>query len=186
MITLVIGTDRNESYSGRVCRAYVELMREAGLDFQLLDLSTIPSDLFVPGSYGQKRTEAMVRLQETYFTPATCFVFFIPEYNGSFPGVLKWLVDSMDPRTALRNKRAALFGLSSGRSGALRALDQWVGIMHYLQVQVMPQLTAVPHIEKEWSADGDVPSEKLKTLMAEHVQHLKALQAEFQSAYLKV
>jgi NAD(P)H-dependent FMN reductase len=186
MITLVIGTDRKDSYTGRVCRAYAQLLGETGIGFQILDLSTTPTGLFAPGTYGQHRTDAVVRIQEAYFTSATCFVFFIPEYNGSFPGILKWLVDSMDPKKALRNKKAALFGLSSGRSGSLRSLDQWVGIMHYLQVQVMPQLTAVPHIDKEWEADGGEPSEKLKALLIDHIRHMIPFQADLKGDHLKV
>lgn len=186
MITLVIGTDRRESYTGRVCLAYAQLLKETGIEFQILDLSAMPSDFFSPGAYGQKRTETLARIQDKYFTPVPCFLFFIPEYNGSFPGVLKWLVDSMDPKAALRNKRAAVFGLSSGRAGSLRALDQWVGIMHYLQVQVMPQLTAVPHIDKEWEKDGEKPSEKLKSLMTDHIRNLTDFQTDLHGAYLKV
>lgn len=92
----------------------------------------------------------------------------------------------MDPKTALRNKSAALFGLSSGRTGALRALDQWVGVLHYLQVQVMPQLTAVPHIDKEWQENGELPSEKLTALMTDHIRLLTDFYSEKQGSYLKV
>ncbi len=181
MITLVIGTDRKDSFTGKVCRAYSRCLNELAVDHQILDLSTALQDVFVPGAYGSSRPDTMHRLQETYFNPMTCFVFFIPEYNGSFPGILKWLVDSIDPRTALKQKRAALFGLSSGRAGSLRALDQWVGVLHYLQVSVMPHLTTVPHIDKEWVNDHAEPSEKLKTLISDHISRLVEFQAGIES-----
>lgn len=86
----------------------------------------------------------------------------------------------MDPKKALKQKKAALFGLSSGRAGAIRALDQWVGVLHYLQVQVMPYLTAVPHIEGEWSDDQE-PSKKLNDLMTDHIKRLMEFLTDIES-----
>ena len=74
-------------------------------------------------------------------------VFIIPEYNGSFPGVLKAFIDSLD-HLSMAGKKACLIGLSSGHAGALRALDHFTAVLHHLKVEVYSDKPKLSGIDK--------------------------------------
>ena len=52
------------------------------------------------------------------------------------PGILKLFIDSISPKL-WQHKKAALVGLSAGRAGNLRGLDDVTNILHYLQMEVL-------------------------------------------------
>ncbi|WP_084535454.1 NAD(P)H-dependent oxidoreductase [Nocardia yamanashiensis] len=66
------------------------------------------------------------RLREAV-TTADAVLMITPEYNGSLPAVLKNAIDwTSRPygRGALAGKRIAIIGLSTGRRGGARALEE--------------------------------------------------------------
>ena len=87
---------------------------------------------------------------------STKFLFVIPEYNGSFPGVLKTFVDACTFPESFYGKKAALVGLSSGRYGNLRGLEHFTGICHYIHLEVMPLRIHIPAIQTELNDKGDL------------------------------
>ena len=60
----------------------------------------------------------------------------VPEYNGSFSGVLKAFIDTWEPKRVI-GKKSALVGLAAGRAGNLRGMDHMTNILHYLQFDVL-------------------------------------------------
>src|SRR3546814_10980139 len=77
------------------------------------------------------------------------FILIIPEYNGSFPGILKIFVDACQFPDSFFNKKAALVGLSSGKYGNVRGVDHFTGVCHYVRLQVLPLRIHIPHIFQE-------------------------------------
>ena len=65
------------------------------------------------------------------------FVFVVPEYNGSFPGILKAFIDGLQP-SVFQEKKCALVGVSKGIQGAVLALSHLTDILHYLRVYIYP------------------------------------------------
>ncbi|HRE98815.1 MAG TPA: hypothetical protein PK637_18780, partial [Flavobacteriales bacterium] len=53
-------------------------------------------------------------------------------------------------------KKAALIGIASGRAGALRALDDMTGVLHYLQVEVLSDKPKFPGIDKILNDSGSI------------------------------
>ena len=77
---------------------------------------------------------------------ATKFLFVIPEYNGSFPGVLKAFVDGLDRAKALTGKKSALVGISAGDQGAGLALSHFTDILNYCGTNVLAYRLRLPNI----------------------------------------
>ena len=77
----------------------------------------------------------MAEITEKYISPAERVVIVAAEYNGSYPGILKAFIDAVHP-DHWKGKKAALVGISSGRSGNVRGLEHLTGVLHYLQVEV--------------------------------------------------
>jgi len=134
MITIISSTNRPNSKSFVVAQAYQNLLADMGEPCQLLDLKDLPSDFAGPNLYDQSEAKMQV-LIEQFIRKSNKFVFVIPEYQGSFPGVLKSFLDGISPRD-FKEKKAAIIGVSDGRAGNLRGQDHLTSILNYLKVNV--------------------------------------------------
>ena len=79
------------------------------------------------------------------------FWFVFPEYNGGIPGMLKLFLDAISVRAykaTFHGKKACLTGISTGRAGNLRGLDQLTNILNYLQVIVHPNKVPISSISR--------------------------------------
>lgn len=147
MITIIAGTNRPGSNSEKIANFYNKYTPEQS---QVLCLKDLPRDFVFSDTYGEGSVEFNKVVTDKIIN-ADKFVFIIPEYNGGFPGVLKAFIDAVPPKN-FHNKKAALVGLSSGHTGALRPLDQFSDILHYLKVEVLsakPKLSGIELLIKE-------------------------------------
>ena len=110
--TVISGTNRPGSNTIRVAKQYLRLLEEKGTVAKFLSLE----DLDV-----NKRNDALRALEKDLLIPTTKFIFVTPEYNGSFPGVLKAMIDNTDIEKVWWGKKALLTGVSTGR----RNLRAW-------------------------------------------------------------
>ena len=62
---------------------------------------------------------------------ASGIVTVVPEYNVSFPGVLKYFIDMLRFPDSLVGKPAAFVGLSAGTGGGVRAVEQLEMVFQY-------------------------------------------------------
>ncbi len=146
MISIISGTNRPLSNSLIVAETYLSLCKLKGIEAQLLNLEDLPQDFAYSAAYGAKN-QAFEAIVQHYVAGAEKFIFVVPEYNGSFPGVLKCFFDCISPKL-WHNKKSALVGLSAGRAGNLRGMEDLTGILHYLQVEVLskkPKLSQFEH-----------------------------------------
>lgn len=98
----------------------------------------------------------MNELEEKYLIPAEKIVFIMPEYNASFPGILKVMLDNSDIKKCWWYKKAMLVGLSDGRAGNLRGVEHMTSILHYLKVHVLYNKLLLSRISEEIDVDGNV------------------------------
>lgn len=126
---------------------------------QLLDLQKLPRDFVFRNDVFSNADPGMTAIAGQFVANADKFVFVVPEYNGSFPGVCKAFIDAVWPEQ-FKGKKAALVGLSSGRSGNVRGLDHLTNILNYLQVAVLPQKVHISHIESLLGEESHIADEK--------------------------
>jgi hypothetical protein len=129
----------------RVAQIYYDVLREKGINVHLLSLK----DLNV-----WEENEVLFELEKNLLIPTKKFIFIMPEYNGSFPGILKLLLDNTDIKTCWWHKKVALVGLASGRGGNLRGIEHMTNILHYLKMNVHYNKLPISRIEEEMSQDG--------------------------------
>jgi len=149
---IVSCTNRPNSKTLQVTRLYHARLAEMGLPHTLVDLQSLPNELLFTDLYG-KRSDAFKPIEEQFLV-AEKMLWVVPEYNGSFPGVVKVLVDAL-PRVALSSKRIALVGVSSGQFGNLRGLEHLNGVLNYCQSVVMPYRAHYMKIEDWVNAQGE-------------------------------
>lgn len=101
-----------------------------------------------------ERGEEMLSVEKQYLVPAQKFVFILPEYNASFPGILKLMMDNSDVKKCWWYKKAMLVGISDGRAGNLRGVEHMVSILHYLKVNVLYNKLLLSRIKEEMDSNG--------------------------------
>jgi NAD(P)H-dependent FMN reductase len=91
----------------------------------------------------------------------------LPEYNGSFPGILKSFIDCIKP-AHFAGKKIALVGVSDGHAGGLRPLDQMTAIFHHIKTNVYFDKPKLSSIESNFDTEDkmtEVYLNKLKKQM---------------------
>jgi chromate reductase len=152
--TIISGTNRPGSWTLKLAKYYQKRLLEKGLETNLLSLSQLPATLIESDLFG-KRSAEFEPIQQLV-TNTQKFLFIIPEYNGSFPGVLKTFIDACSFPESFYDKKAALTGLSSGKYGNIRGIDHFTGVCHYLNLHVMPLKIHISTIKQEFNENNDL------------------------------
>jgi chromate reductase, NAD(P)H dehydrogenase (quinone) len=129
MILIISGTNRKGSNTLKVAKHYEQILIQKGEKVQLLSLEEMKQ---IHKDY------IFIKLEKEFLIPATKFIILSPEYNGTFPGILKLMIDLCDLKTVFYGKKAALVGIANGRAGNLRGLDHLTNALNYIKVNVMP------------------------------------------------
>jgi chromate reductase len=154
MITIISATNRPGSHTLKLAQYYQQKLREKGTEAGLLSLAELPANLIQTDLYG-KRSPEFMPIQDI-ITQTDKFLFIIPEYNGSFPGVLKVFIDACSYPESFYEKKAALVGLSSGKYGNIRGVDHFTGVCHYIHLNIMSLKIHIASINKEMDQNGQL------------------------------
>ena len=153
-ITIIAGTNRKKSRTLQLTQYVHSCYAALGVDVTLLDLSTLPPSIFTPEAYGNKPSE-FESFSDAVLS-ANGLVTVTPEYNGSFPGVLKLFIDMLPFPESFEGRPVAFIGLSSGRYGALRSVEQLQMIFGYRNAHIFPKRLFIPSIHSEIQPDGSL------------------------------
>jgi chromate reductase len=154
MIVVISGSNRPASNTRKVAALVGEILGEAGSEVRLLDLTELPPELLAPSSYTEPPA-AFAPFQDAILA-ASGVVTVVPEYNGSFPGVLKLFIDVLRFPDSLADKPAAFVGLSSGRWGGVRAVEQLEMVYQYRSAHLYGRRCFLPGIERALDTDGQL------------------------------
>jgi NAD(P)H-dependent FMN reductase len=132
-ITIVSTTSRNGSKTLELSHFVQSLFLKKGIEVKILDLRDLPEDFFTSVLYRSPKSNSFQEIQDVV-TATDKFLFIIPEYNCSFPGILKSFVDALDFPKSFRGKKGGMIGLSDGTQGATVAMSHFSDILNYLGV----------------------------------------------------
>lgn len=167
--TIISGTNRNDSFTIKVAQHYKRELQRNQQNVNLLSLVDLPNDFINSDLYG-KRSEAFEQIIEKYFLNVNKYIFVVPEYNGSYPGILKLMLEAM-PTRIFTDKKSGIVGVSSGHAGNLRGQDHLTSVLHYLKMNVhynKPKLSAVDKLFENGELTNPLAISKLN----EHVQQI--------------
>jgi NAD(P)H-dependent FMN reductase len=145
MITIISGTNRPGSNTLKVAREYKRLLAEREVSTTLLSLEEVGL-MFRDADFEKIENEVII--------PTTTFIFIIPEYNGSFPGVLKLLFDHSVSHKIWFDKQALITGNATGRAGNLRGMDHLSDILNYMKITVHPNKLPISQVNKLMNEEG--------------------------------
>lgn len=152
MITLISGTNRPGSNTRKVTTVIAAIYADLVIPHQVLDLQDLPAELFTPAAYAAKPA-AFAPFSQAVIG-ASGLVIVTPEYNGSFPGVLKLFIDHLQFPESLDQKPVCFVGLAAGAWGALRSVEQLQAIASYCNAHVFPKRVFLPGIGQALDAAG--------------------------------
>lgn len=145
MYTIVSGTNREGSHTEKVAKQYQKILKEKNIDATLFTLKNL--DVL-------HRSNEYIKAEAEILIPTKKFIFIIPEYNGSYPGVLKAMIDNSDIRKVWNFKKALLTGVATGRAGNLRGMDHLADTLHYMKMNVYYNKLPISVIDKVMDEDG--------------------------------
>ena len=171
MITIVAGTNRKNSVSRQVADYYKGILASKGVEVNVVDLAELPGDFIGTALYENNGKNAAFNALREEVQGSEKLVFVVPEYNGSFPGVLKAFIDGLKYPEGLRDKKAALIGVSSGVQGGVFAMSHLTDIFNYLGMNVLALKPKLAGIEKNF-VDGKITNDLYNQLLNDQADRL--------------
>lgn len=151
-VAVLVGTIRVGRESIKAARYVAEFGRKLqNVEIILAD----PKDFNFPGD-GREPTEKDARYSEITAC-ADAFFIVTPEYNHSFPGSLKRMLDSEFDN--YKRKPVALAGVSNGSWGGVRACEALLPVCHRLGlINIQPEVY-FPRVQDNFDSSGNLKAE---------------------------
>ena len=129
MITVISGTNREDNNTKKVALEYQRLLGEKNVETCLFALDEID---------GAVKNDAFIKAEADLLQASDQFIIVMPEYNGSYPGILKLMIDNTDVKKTWWHKKVLLTGVSTGRAGNLRGMEHLTGCLLHMKMLVHP------------------------------------------------
>ena len=177
MIAIISGSNRKDNLTLSFAKRAYEILKEATdvhvelVDFSKFDTFTIDNQLYNK----ENQPKVIQTLQDNTIIPSTKFWFFVPEYNGSYPGVVKLVLDSLSTRAygeSFASKKACITGVASGRAGNLRGMDHLADVLNHLGVHVHPNKVPISSIHGFLDSNKNVMDGEVTKALEAQVEQL--------------
>jgi NAD(P)H-dependent FMN reductase len=180
MILIISGTNRPDSNTRKVTSHVETIYESIGVEFQVLDLTELPPEIFSPASYAEKPI-SFKRFSEAILA-SDGVVIVTPEYNGGIPGILKYFIDMLPFPESFEQRPVCFVGLAAGIWGALRPVEQLQAIFGYRNAFIFPERVFIPGVGKLLDStgrftNGDIPK-RLNQQAAGFVQFVEKLRGK--------
>lgn len=178
MITIISGTDRANSNTFKIAKIAQNLLENSGEKTQMIDLAKLPPNLFKPENYGSKAPEFADYQKMILETDGILNV--VPEYNGSYPGAIKYFIDLLKFPESLHRKPAGFIGLAAGIFAGVRAVEHLEMVYSYREANLFGQRVFIPKVREKISSDGKEISDKpindmMKSMLENFAKFVKSL-----------
>lgn len=139
MITIIAASNRGDNNTKKVASEYQRFLLAKNMEISLLALDEV---------YVFERNTAFIEMENTFLVPAEKFIIIMPEYHGSYPGILKLMIDNTDVPNVWWHKKVLLTGVSTGRAGNLRGMEHLTGSLLHLKMLVHPNRLPISVVDK--------------------------------------
>ncbi|MDI6400776.1 NAD(P)H-dependent oxidoreductase [Balneolaceae bacterium ANBcel3] len=167
-INILSGTDRPGSNAKKVAEYLKPLYQQKGTRAEVVSLEDFPMEEVAGGKYGQDLSG--VKAFRERVLDADGLVMVIPEYNGSFPGILKVFIDYLPFPSAFQSLPIAFVGEAAGAFGALRAVEQMQLICAYRNALIYPERVFLQRIGNIFDPEKGIKDEMTSKLLASQIE----------------
>lgn len=157
-IVVIPGSNRTGAMSLALAKVVAADHQALGHTVDVLELQ-LPPDFLLGTAY--KQPTPAVSALVARFLAADGVVFVVPEYNGSYPGVLKLFIDMLPYPAGFDRRPCAFIGLSAGQFQALRAVEHLQGVAGYRNAFMYPNRVFIGDSFKQFTPEGALVDAKL-------------------------
>ena len=140
MITIISGSSREDNNTKKVAEEYQRILREVYKQKAVIYALDKINGTIRDASYVEAESEILIPTQK--------FIIVMPEYNGSYPGILKLMIDNSDVKKVWWHKKVLLTGVSTGRAGNLRGMEHLTGVLLHMKMLVHPNRLPISLVDK--------------------------------------
>lgn len=179
-IAAFAGSCRSASLNRRLLAAAVAMAREEGAEVDVIDLGAIPMPIFdedlEAAGTPPEATEFKERLKA-----ADGLLIASPEYNSSYPALVKNVIDwasrpaADEPMlAAFSGKACGLLAASPGALGGIRMLPQLRLLLSNIGVHVVPAQFGLGRAHEAFDEDGSLADPRVRDMVRNVVQQTVA------------
>jgi len=155
------GSLRADSLNRKLARQAVEALVRAGIPTTFADLRDYPMPLYDGDLEAAQGLPPAAKAFKELVRAHDYLVIVSPEHNGSFPALVKNVIDwtsrgepGEEFLAAFRGKSAALLSASPGPGGGRRGLKHLRELLEMLGVEVLPNQVAISKASQAFDAAG--------------------------------
>jgi NAD(P)H-dependent FMN reductase len=174
-ILIISGTNRPNANALRVSKILSGHYARQNVPHEIFSLHDLPPETFDPASYAHK-PPGIQALQKRILDALGLHVV-TPEYNGSFPGALKYFIDILKFPESFDCKPVAFVGEANGMWGGLRAVEQLQGIFGYRNAHIFPERVFISAVKEKFDSDGKLLDPAIDERLARQAQHFASYAA---------
>ncbi len=167
-ICILSSTDRPGSMALKIANHIRPLYERQGVKADVVSLEDFPLWEAVGGNYGKPVPE--IEAFRDRVINSDGIVMIIPEYNGSFPGILKLFIDYLPFPDAFQKKPIAFIGEAAGAFGALRAVEQMQMICSYRNAHNYPERVFLPRVSSIFNEEEGVTDPTVRKLLERQIE----------------
>lgn len=166
-IVVVCGTNREGALSRLLAKEICETYTNRDVSVDLIDMAELPPEILQPTAY-KDQPPAVATIVER-FLKSDGAVFVVPEYNGSYPGVLKLFVDMLPYPQGFDKRPCAFVGLAAGQFKSLRAVEHFQQVAGYRNAYAFPRRLFIGDSFKQF-VDGKLADDELTKRLDEQAE----------------
>lgn len=166
------GSHRKGSHNVKLIQAAAEVARSQGAEVEVIDLGALPMPIFDEDLEAQG-TPANATAFKEKLKAADGFLIATPEYNSSYPALLKNVIDwASRPAEgeamleAFKGKACGLFAASPGGLGGIRVLPQLRNLLSNIGVHVVPTQFGLGKAHEAFDDAGKLKEERSAGMLA--------------------
>lgn len=144
MVEIIVGTDRLDSKSEAMALVLQKLYSEIGMASQVMRLRQVMPGFKEGCQYGDVKSEELKSAIDRV-ARAKGLVLVVPEYNGSYPGALKYFIDHWKYPDSFEFRPVAFVGIG-GRFGGLRPVEHLQQVFGYRNAFIYPERVFVMNV----------------------------------------
>jgi len=165
-IKVILGTARQGRYSDKVAAYINSVLLNNGQDSEIIDVKDYASAYTIKPEDADETTAKYQR----HIKEAQALVIVVPEYNHSFPGELKILLDRLF--LEYQGKTAYLVGVSSGSFGGARAIENLLPTLVKLNMAIKFPPLYVSNVQKIFDQKGNLTDKKQEDRINEFTEKI--------------
>lgn len=166
-LIFVAGSARKDSCNKKLAKAAAKKAEQLGAAPTFIDLADYPMPLFCEDHEAENGMPETTKELKKLFSEHDGFLISTPEYNSSYPSLIKNTLDWMsrpgdDGSNCFQGKTSAIMAASPGPMGGIRVLPQLRNLLTNIAMHgtfVIPKQFALGNAFDAFDSDGNLKQE---------------------------